>query len=1288
MVSRQFAPSPGIAGEDRAALDGLALQATSEGQSRVHALVQLEYIPSQAERDALARQGLILLQYIPNYAWIAAVPADNPAAVAGVPGVRWVGSLAASDKVDASLAIESSPWAYDAATNRAALYVTMHQDVRPEVSEPLLSRYGQVVSYASSANLYVLWVDRAQVDALLNEDLVSWVQPAEPKWEPDNNVTRARIDSDDLDSATYNYADGTNVDILIYDGGWVRSTHQELTGRVTQRDANCSVADHATHVACTTSASGFDAAATGMANNMHAILSDCMSTITGAYYYTDPGELQSDLVYAKDTWNATGGDADGAELLSASVDTNPANKPSWPCVWEGNYGPTDVILDNMVRGDTASSGKFIAAWANGNERGYTRCGTTYGTTTPPACGKNVISVGATNKDADTMTSFSSWGPCDDGRIKPVISAPGCATDGSGGIYSCYATADNAYGTMCGTSMATPAVAGVVAQLIEYCRAQGLSYCSASGEFWPSSARALLMQTAVDLGNAGPDYQYGYGRIDADAAADLITNNPPGNSPDFRQDLITNQGEIDSYQITVSGSPAQLKVSLAWDDEAATMQALKKLVNDLDLEVVSPNATVYRPYILDPNNPGNAATTGVDSVNNQEQVVVTSPANGVWTIRVIGRTVPAAPQDYTVVFPNAYTTAPTETPGATPTATPTTNPAYCGESITNGSIESGTTGWTTSGSAVQSSAYAHAGTKSMVAGGTADGTFYQDIAVPADMYFGTISFWYRMQTSEVPPHPYDFFDVEVRTTANQALTTLLSTDDSKGNGVWTQASFTIGPEYAGRNIRLYFSADVDTAVNTYWYVDEVSVNLCGTGATPTPSPTPTPGATFVYDQTDNSSGVAVISQNFEALYDAYDDQAADDFLVPASDGSWTIQNIQIPGQYWAGTGPLASVNVWFYQDSGSLPGSQVFGQLGLVPTSDASGSLVLDLPSPPTLPPGTYWLSVQANMDFDTGGEWGPTTRLVQSYSPWAWRNPGNGLSTGCTAWTTNGSCGFTSGPDLLFRLSGTKGGGDSDGDTVPDSTDNCPFVYNPGQENADAAIDNGPGIPGHDTTIPNAVADSQGDACETDGDADNDGLPDAQDTNPLGATGICALFNGSNDGHPHPAGGDVTNDDNHNGDPAFAMGTDASDNGPSWDTDNDGALDGAECTLGHNPRDRTDRPSTADCGGTGDTDGDGLLDAWEKCGWGTNPNVVDSDGDTRGDCTEAVDTNGNGIILGDFAADALNSARATLLPAGVGAGKFGKTMDFDLNGNGIVAGDFGADTLTTAKMTLGLLTCK
>jgi hypothetical protein len=248
---------------------------------------------------------------------------------------------------------------------------------------------------------------------------------------------------------------------------------------------------------------------------------------------------------------------------------------------------------------------------------------------------------------------------------------------------------------------------------------------------------------------------------------------------------------------------------------------------------------------------------------------------------------------------------------------------------------------------------------------------------------------------------------------------------------------------------------------------------------------------------------------------------------------------------------------------------------------------------------------------------------------------------------------------------------DTDGDSVLDGSDNCPLVSNPGQENSDNLIGNGTGIPGNDATVPNG--DSLGDAC--DNDMDNDGIANASD--------------------PHP-GGDITYDTNGNGNPCVPLGTDAADHGPSWDWNCNGKRDGVEsiCPLAVNP--------------TGDDDGDGLRNTWEVCKWGTyaypsthplcqgptpavgcapaGVNPQDSDGDGIGDCIEAADTDGNGLV--DFGGDAINSARATLLPAGVGAGKFGKDGDFDLNGNNVLAGDFGADTLTVAKIAFKISVCK
>ncbi|MCI0577316.1 MAG: immune inhibitor A [Chloroflexi bacterium] len=191
--------------------------------------------------------------------------------------------------------------------------------------------------------------------------------------------------------------------------------------------------------------------------------------------------------------------------------------------------------------------------------------------------------------------------------------------------------------------------------------------------------------------------------------------------------------------------------------------------------------------------------------------------------------------------------------------------------------------------------------------------------------------------------------------------------------------------------------------------------------------------ILYDQTDFPGANSITSQEFEIALATFDNQAADDFVIPALDGSWTIDTVFVPGAYFNGVGPTPFVNVYFYADSAGLPGTQLYFYDGLTTFTDAAGDLTIDLSaSPAVLSAGTYWVSVQADMDFTPNGQWGWTERTVQSNSPSAWQNPGGGFGTPCTTWGPRASlCLVGTQPDLVFQLQGTIGGGSGCGTDIP-----------------------------------------------------------------------------------------------------------------------------------------------------------------------------------------------------------------------------------------------------------------
>jgi hypothetical protein len=181
--------------------------------------------------------------------------------------------------------------------------------------------------------------------------------------------------------------------------------------------------------------------------------------------------------------------------------------------------------------------------------------------------------------------------------------------------------------------------------------------------------------------------------------------------------------------------------------------------------------------------------------------------------------------------------------------------------------------------------------------------------------------------------------------------------------------------------------------------------------------PTPFA-VLYDQS-TSIGTNATSQNFEAAYDAYDNQAADDFVVTAGAG-WNVTTVFAPGAYSATHGSPASMRVTFFADAAGVPGAPICDFPALAFTEAPVGTFTINIPGGCILTAGTKWVSVVANLNFGGGGgQWFWSTRTVLTGNPSKWQNPGGGFMTPCATWGTRTTClaGQTD-PDMAYRLDG------------------------------------------------------------------------------------------------------------------------------------------------------------------------------------------------------------------------------------------------------------------------------
>ena len=440
--------------------------------------------------------------------------------------------------------------------------------------------------------------------------------------------------------------DGSSLpSIGVWDAGSVLTSHQEFDGRVTQADNSSSVSNHATHVSGTLIAKGVTAKAKGMAYGARLNAYDWTNDNSEMAEAAAGGMVISSHSYGY-TYGWNGDKWYGNPTISKTEDYRFGFYSSYTKTWDDiAYNAPYYLIVKSAGNDRGNKGPDGSEYpADGGSDGFDCIGT-------DAVGKNVLTVGAVNQVSSytspssvSMYAASSWGPVDDGRIKPDVVGKGVF------VYSTSGSSNSAYATMNGTSMATPNVAGTLALLQEH-------YMNLNGNPMRSATlKGLVIHTTDETGPAmGPDYMYGWGLVNGERAASVISARQVNDI--VLQELQLKNGG--SYQLElVSNGTEPLKASIVWTDPAGSVLSPsldptdRTLVNDLDLRISKGTSNFY-PWSLDPYNPSAAANRNMKNyVDNVEVVLIENPAPGNYTLTVSHEGYMSSNQNFSLIITGA------------------------------------------------------------------------------------------------------------------------------------------------------------------------------------------------------------------------------------------------------------------------------------------------------------------------------------------------------------------------------------------------------------------------------------------------------------------------------------------------------------------------------------------------------------------------------------------------------------------------------------------------------------
>ncbi|HET9745290.1 MAG TPA: S8 family serine peptidase [Chitinophagaceae bacterium] len=571
------------------------------------AVLHFDQLPGETSKQQLAASGIELLEYLPDNAYTVCITKSIDHMVLQNTGARSILELSPDQKMHPSMAKGIFPSWATRTPGKVDVWISFPKTISFDEIRQLLTERNIAITAIQYSKYHIigLRIARNRLTEVASFPFIEYIEPAPHGEQPLNYIAKQNSRGNVLNAAAgiggYELK-GSGVVIGIGDNADPQY-HVDFTGRLINFGP-AGYSYHGTHVNGTVGGggivgeqyAGYAPKSTIVVQYLGGILSNAST------YVNDFG-----MVVTNNSYGDVVGDCDYMgyyDLQSRALDLMAFDLPNLQNVFAAGNDGMLTCLSYPASFRTVLSGYQSA--------------------------KNVLTVGATDRTG-VVTTFSSRGPVRDGRIKPELMADGLWT------VSPVPTPDDAYGPQQGTSMAAPAVTGGLALLYEKYRMQNSGADPKSGLI-----KALICNGGSDLGNAGPDYTYGFGWMNLLRSVDMLSNNR------YYMSSINNGGN-NSHSILVPANTALLKATLYWNDPAGSVLSSQALVNDLDLEISSPST--FLPYKLDtiPANVNNAATQAADHINNIEQIIIVNPANTSYTLNVKGTAVASGPQEYFVVY---------------------------------------------------------------------------------------------------------------------------------------------------------------------------------------------------------------------------------------------------------------------------------------------------------------------------------------------------------------------------------------------------------------------------------------------------------------------------------------------------------------------------------------------------------------------------------------------------------------------------------------------------------------